>query len=81
MWYYGGSFSSRVYVDYLAVFAIPLALLIQNSTKKFKTAWIVVIGALIVLCQIQSYQYRYYIIHYTDMTKTLYWDNFLKLNK
>lgn len=81
MWYYGASFSSRVYVDYLAVFAIPYALLLQNISKRFKPYLMTITIALIVLCQIQSYQYRYYIIHYSDMTKQLYWENFMKLNK
>ena len=35
MWYYGGSFSSRVMVDFLPFYAILLGLLLQGTSKTF----------------------------------------------
>lgn len=79
-WWYGGSFSSRVYVDILVFFMIPLAFLINNAVKVIHKAIIIlVLFLVIVLCQIQTYQYRYYIIHWSEMTKEMYWERFLKL--
>ncbi len=79
-WWYGGSFSSRVYVDFLPVIILPLAVFL-NKTKLPLTKVVTAtsIFCLILLCQIQTYQYRYYIIHWENMTKEMYWDNFLTL--
>jgi len=82
MWYYGGSFSSRVYVEYLPFFALATALGLQQiKTDKRKTVAIGMLFLIIALCQVQSYQYRYYDIHYGDMTKEKYWKVFLMRNK
>ncbi len=79
-WWYGGSFSSRVYVDILVFFMLPLAYLLQAARKKLhKILLIFALFLIVALCQIQTYQYRYYIIHWENMTKEKYWDNFLKL--
>lgn len=81
MWFYGGSFSSRVYVEYIPLFILPLALL-MSRLKNFKRKLLMyVVGILIMVCQIQSYQYRYYEIHYSEMTKEKYWDVFLMRNR
>lgn len=79
LWYYGGSFSSRVMIEYLPYFMILLALLLQNLPRP---KWMIVLVLLLTLiCQIQTYQYRYGYLHYDSMTKELYWDNFLRLDK
>ncbi|MEI6122945.1 MAG: hypothetical protein WCQ95_04885 [Bacteroidota bacterium] len=81
-WWYGGSFSSRVYVDILVFFMLPLAFLIDSmQTKIRKTFLIIGLFLIIAMCQIQTYQYRYYIIHWDSMTKQRYWDNFLRIDK
>ena len=82
MWFYGGSFSSRVYVEYLPMFMIPLAICLENLTGKIwqKRAFVGIIFGLILLCQIQTFQYRHYQIHWSDMTKEMYWDVFLNLS-
>lgn len=80
MWYYGGSFSSRVYVEYLPFFVLLMAFGIRELKSKWKKqGFALLLFLTVVLCQIQTYQYRYYIIHYSEMTKERYWDNFLKL--
>lgn len=78
-WWYGGSFSSRVYVEYFPILFIPLGLFLKKIKQK-AVLWSVIIGLMIV-CQIQVYQFRYYISHYENMTKEKYWDNFLRIDK
>lgn len=81
-WWYGGSFSSRVYVEFLSLFAVLMGLFLQNTRNKIaRIATTVGIILLIALCQVQTYQYRYYIIHWEDMNKEKYWNVFLKLDK
>jgi hypothetical protein len=81
-WWYGGSFSSRVYVDYICLFAVLLASLLQAVKKKiFRFVLLPLLLVLIFLCQFQTYQYRYYLIHWENMTQEKYWDVFLTLRK
>lgn len=80
MWFYGGSFSGRIYVEYLPVFILLLGIFYRDvQIKKAKIALSTTVILISLLCQVQSYQYRYYIIHYTEMTKEKYWDVFLQL--
>jgi len=82
MWYYGGSFSSRVYVEFIPLFMILLALALKKiKPRLLNRLFITMIGLLIVVCQIQTYQYRYFEIHWSDMTKEKYWDVFLRVDK
>lgn len=82
MWYYGGSFSSRVYVDYLPFFLLLLGLAFSHWRNQWK-GWTLRIATvlLVLLCQIQIYQYRYGQIHVSDTTKEQYWNNFLRIDK
>ena len=82
-WWYGGSFSSRVFLEYLPMLFIPLALLLKNSAQYVlrKNMLQILIVTLVIICQIQIYQFRYFIIHYENMTQEMYWDKFLKIKK
>ncbi len=81
-WYYGGSFGLRAYVEFYALFAILLTTMLLNFKntilKKFYYAAILI--ALIV-CVLQTYQYRYYQIHWSEMTKEKYWEVFLRIDQ
>lgn len=77
-WYYGGSFSGRVFVDYLPFFTLLFAVSMQKLSNRFRIALMVVSFFITILCQFQIYQYRYDIIHYSEMTKEKYWQVFLK---
>ena len=80
MWYYGGSFSSRVFVDQLPFFMLLMAFAlhgIRGAVVKYGA--IALLFSLTALCQLQTYQYRYYLIHWSEMTKEKYWDVFLQL--
>jgi hypothetical protein len=82
MWYYGGSFSSRVYVEYLPIFMLLLAIPLEKiKTKLFNHFYKLTIIVLIIVCQIQTYQYRYYEIHWADMDKEKYWSVFMRIDK
>ena len=82
MWYYGGSFSSRVYVEYISFFMILLAFSLKGIQHKVRYRIVVsTIFALIVVCQIQTFQYRYFQIHWSDMTKEKYWEVFLRVDR
>jgi heme/copper-type cytochrome/quinol oxidase subunit 3 len=81
MWYYGGSFSQRVFVDYLAFFAILLAISFMNIPSGWKrNTYLSLTFVLLLFCQFQTYQYRHMVIHWSDMTKEMYWENFWKLD-
>jgi len=79
MWFYGGSFSQRVMIDYWVFLAIPLGFLLEKN--KYRKRLITIIALLIVVCQIQTYQYRTGYIHWSEMNKKRYWDNFLRIDK
>ena len=79
MWFYGGSFSQRVMIEYWIFPAILLALLLQKS--KFRKWLTALVFLLIIVCQIQTWQYRTGYIHWSEMNKERYWDNFLRIDK
>ncbi len=80
-WQYGGSFSSRVYLDYFVLFIIPLGLFLNELKRRlFKWVTIAVVVLLALFCQFQTYQYRYGVIHWEDMNKETYWDAFLNID-
>ena len=69
-WWYGGSFSGRVYVEFLGVFALLLAFALSSiNSKKAKTAFVVVLVVLSLFNQKQTYLYRNAFIHWENMTR------------
>ena len=81
MWFYGGGFSGRGMVEFIPLFMLPLALFLNQLKGHKKIFALESVVLLIVVCQIQSYQYRYYEIHYSEMTQEKYWDVFLLRNR
>ena len=82
MWFYGGSFSQRVMIDFYAFFSVLLAAGLQkldgHRTKKYFLGLMVL---LILFCQVQTYQYRRMQIHWSDMNKEKYWEVFMRIDK
>jgi len=79
LWYYGGSFSSRVMIEYFPFFMIMLGIFMQRARL---STWIKVAMIILVLvCQIQTFQYRYGYLHYDSLTKDLYWNSFLRIDR
>ena len=61
---------------------LGLGLVLQHLTKSWqKTTLLAALVLLVVVCQIQTYQYRYYEIHWSEMTQEKYWDVFLMRNR
>ena len=82
MWWYGGSFSSRPFTEYLSLFGILLAFSISEMKKKLlRFATYILLFFSIVLCQVQTYQFRYFIIHWEKMDKEHYWRVFMRLDQ
>lgn len=78
MWYYGGSFSSRVYVEYIPMFMLLLGICLRELAGAAKRGFMALLFLLVALCQVQTYQYRYYQIHWSDMDREKYWEVFLR---
>lgn len=80
-WWYGGSFSGRPFLD----FGILIILLLASGIEHFKrTIWgksmmFFILFILVIFCQFQIYQYRYYLIHWEEMNRDKYWEVFLKI--
>ena len=48
------------------------------------TSFLALVGLIVLLallCQVQTYQYRHWQIHWSDMDKERYWENFLRIDK
>jgi hypothetical protein len=81
-WWYGGSFATRVFVEYYAVVALLLLFAYQALQQRWKrNIYSAIIVITLLICQVQTYQYRYYVIHWEKMDKEHYWRVFLQLNK
>jgi hypothetical protein len=82
MWWYGGGFSGRVFIEFFPFFIILYALLMDNVRRKWAIKTLFTLSIVITLfCQIQIYQYRHYQIHWEDTDKELYWKNFMRIDK
>lgn len=82
MWWYGGSFGCRVFIEYIPLISVLLGISIiecKNRTVKFILLFLVVF--LIFFTQFQTYQYRLGNIHWEDMNYEKYWDSFMKLGQ
>ncbi len=81
MWYYGGSFGMRPMVDFFSLFALLWYFLFESMNSKTKKLVLLTITFfLIAFCQFQTLQYRYEIIHWSEMTKESYWHAFLNFD-
>lgn len=81
-WYYGGSFSSRVMVEYLPLTGLLLGIALKGlSESRFRWGLYVLLMMGVALNQFQTLQYRYYMIHWSNMDAAQYWDVFLRWDK
>ncbi len=80
-WWYGGSYSVRVLLEFLPILFIPLAHFLNKPITPFwRYTTLTLIVASVVFCQLQIYQYRHLLIHWSDMNQEKYWDLFLKFS-
>ena len=73
-WWYGGSYGSRVMIDYIPFFIIPLAFGIQHASQKwlrYATLTLTVLATLLVV--IQTRQYQKGMIHWENTDSEAYW--------
>ncbi len=52
-WWYGGSFSSRPYVEYLPIFGLGLGVLLEQTAGRLRAGILTLLMVLGLLCQIQ----------------------------
>ncbi|MGK0366352.1 MAG: hypothetical protein ACI85O_003425 [Saprospiraceae bacterium] len=74
-WWYGGSFSSRVYVEYFPFIFFAFAVLLSKMKKKIILISFLA-GTLFLTLhnQQQIILYRWGVIHWDSMTKEKYWE-------
>lgn len=80
-WWYGGSFGSRPMIEFLFVFAFLLCNVLENIRSWRKKIFVTLCLMCFVLCQVQTYQYRYQIIHWSEMDKESYWKVFMRVDQ
>lgn len=79
-WYYGDSFGLRVFIDFYAVFGILLGMLVYNL-RIMKVPVLALLSIFVAMNLIQSYQYKYNIMHRFCMDYEKYKFIFLKTSK
>ncbi len=82
-WWYGGSFGQRVFVDSLALMAIPLAVMTEHffhRKKKVRTMSLLVAIVLILFNLFQWLKYTNTAIHWDSMSKDAYAETFFRLH-
>ena len=80
-WWYGGSFGTRVVLEYYSIAALLLLFAFEKLDIRAKRIFFYIICfAFLLICQIQQFQYRYYHIHWEKMDKHHYWRSFLRID-
>jgi len=79
MWFYGGSFGQRSFIEYLPFLAIGLAYAFRSGWGMIKPPLFYIAGFLLVgVTLVQTYQYVKHIIPFNNMNKHKYWSLFLR---
>lgn len=82
-WWYGGSFGQRPFVESYAIYAIPLATLIEWALKQKRRVKTILLSLLLILSLhgvFQTFQYYYGAIHWDSMTREAWTDSFGRIN-
>ena len=82
-WTFGGSFGMRALIQTYAILTIPLAYFVQEMTQRTKNKYlkITIYASILFFCFLNIFQsnlYKHGIIHYSGMTKKVYWFTFFK---
>ncbi len=77
MWWYGGTFGTRVLIEYYIIWIIPLAILFQKAGRYSKFFLVMITCFFVFNGVLQQYQYRKGIIHYDNMNWQMYKEAFL----
>lgn len=80
LWWYGGSYGMRAYVDSYGILAIPFAAFVawsfENRKWYIQVLNVMAIGLFTFHNYFQICQYHNSALHYVSMTKEAYWDSF-----
>lgn len=80
-WWYGGSFGNRAFIEFYPFFILLFGYAYNLLQQKvWRISFGVMAFLLLVVCQIQTYQYRYYYIHWGETSKEQYWKVFLRID-
>ena len=77
IWWYGGTFGTRVLIEYYIIWIIPLAILFQKARRYSKFFLVMITCFFVFNGVLQQYQYRKGIIHYENMNWQMYKEAFL----
>ncbi len=77
-WYYGGSFGLRAFIDYYAVFFLVFAIMFDKLSVWLKAIFVIPALFMIYMNIVQTYQFKEFILNYSEMNKEKYWTVFLK---
>lgn len=80
-WWYGGSFGQRALIESYAIWAMPMAAMIEwllSHGRIAKGAAALAIAILVCLNLFQTEQYRRTLIHWDSMSRDAYWSVFLQ---
>jgi hypothetical protein len=82
LWYYGGSYSQRVMIEFFAIPAMLIGYFLFNvKSVILKSIYVSILSILLLVTIIQSEQYRVAHIHWSEMNKEKYWKVFLRVDK
>ena len=79
-WWYGGSFGTRPMIEFLFLFAIFLGKAFEHLSGWSKKIFVSACLVCLIIAQVQTYQYRYYFIHWDEMNKERYWNVFMRVD-
>jgi len=78
IWYYGGGFGARVFVDHYPVLALPMAFLLNSLGPRWWLSARVFITGCCLLLLFQMWQYNAFILHHESMDRAKYAHTFLR---
>lgn len=81
MWFYGGSFGMRPYLEFMPIFLMGIVWMFDYFGKWAKRLLMGVLALLMYVNVVQSYQYQQNILLWDGMTKEAYWGSFLKADR
>lgn len=75
---YGAGYGLRVFIKFYPLFLIPFALMLNQISLMWRIGLMALAFLTIPLNIVQCYQYKSFILHWTQMDKEKYWTVFLK---
>lgn len=81
IWYYGGGYASRVYIDHYPVLLVPMVLVLQRCQGRCWVAVRVFIILCVALNLAQLWQYHHGFLHQESMDREKYRYTFLRFDE